>query len=126
MRKAFLMAAVTAALLASAAYAGNGARTARSSVPSAAGTLTLHGVLKMTSVTVACPPEAPPDVRECRARTGEGLVPGLGRATEIYTYLYSVGPWRHTRRARALRRADAVRVVMTASRHAPPVGARDP
>src|SRR3954467_2932205 len=92
MRKAFLMAAVTAALLASAAYAGYGARTARSSVPSAAGTLTLHGVLKMTSVTVACPPEAPPGVRECRARTGEGLVPGLGRATEIYTYLYSVGP----------------------------------
>jgi hypothetical protein len=92
MRKALLMAAVTAALLASVAYGGNGARTARSHAPSAAGTLNVHAVLKMTSVTVACPPEAPPDVGECRARTGEGVVPGLGRATEIYTYIYRVGP----------------------------------
>lgn len=92
MRKALLMAAVTAALLASVAYAGTGDRTTRSSALSAAGTLNLHRVLKMTSVTVTCPPEAPPDVRECRARTGKGLVPGLGSTTEIYTYFYRVGP----------------------------------
>jgi hypothetical protein len=92
MRKALLMAAVTAALLASVAAAGNGARTGRSSAPSAAGTLDVHAILKMTSVAVACPPEAPPDVRECRARTGGGLVRGLGSTTEIYTYFYSVGP----------------------------------
>ena len=29
---------------------------------------------------------------ECRARTGKGLLPGLGRATEIYTWFYRLGP----------------------------------
>src|SRR3954464_16104048 len=92
MRKALLMAAVTAALLASAAYAGTGDRTTRSSALSAAGTLNLQGALQLISDPIECPPEAPPGVAECRARTGKGLLPGLGRATETYTWFYRLGP----------------------------------
>lgn len=92
MRKALLMAAVTAALLASVAYAGNGAPTGRSSASSPAGTLNLQGILKLASDSVPCPPEAPPDVVDCRARTGRGLLAGLGRATETYTWFYRLGP----------------------------------
>src|SRR4051794_5757005 len=92
MRKALLMAAVTAALLASVAYAGNGARTTRSSALSPAGTLNVQAILKLISDSVPCPPEAPPDVVDCRARTGKGLLPGLGRATETYTWFYRLGP----------------------------------
>jgi hypothetical protein len=72
--------------------AGYGAVTATSSAPLAAGTLNLQGILKLISDSVPCPPEAPPDVDACRARTGKGLIPGLGRATEIYTWFYRLGP----------------------------------
>src|SRR3954468_15322525 len=92
MRKALLMAAVTAALLASVAYAGNGARTVKPPARSPAGTLNLHALLNLVSNSVTCPPEVPPDAVDCRARTGTGLVPGLGRATEIYTWFYRLGP----------------------------------
>src|SRR3954467_7892400 len=91
MRKALLMAAVTAALLASVAYAGNGARTVKPPARSPAGTLNLHALLNLVSNSVTCPPEVPPDAVDCRARTGTGLVPGLGRATEIYTWFYRLG-----------------------------------
>src|SRR3954447_22814553 len=92
MRKALLMAAVTAALLASVAYAGNGAPTIKPPARSPAGTLNLHALLNLVSNSVTCPPEVPPDAVDCRARTGTGLVPGLGRATEIYTWFYRLGP----------------------------------
>jgi len=92
MRKALLMAAVTAALLAGVAYAGNGVGTATSSAALAAGALNLQGALQLISDPIECPPEAPPGVAECRARTGKGLLPGLGRATEVYTWYYRLGP----------------------------------
>jgi hypothetical protein len=72
--------------------AGYGAVAATSSAPLAAGTLDLQGILKLISVSVACPPEAPPGADECRARTGKGVIPGLGRATEIYLWFDTVGP----------------------------------
>ena len=92
MRKALSMAAVTAAVLAGVVYAGAGAGTATSSASFAAGTLSLHGLLKVTSDPAACPPEAPLDVKECRARTGKGILPGLGGATATYTWFYRIGP----------------------------------
>ena len=72
--------------------AGYGAVAATSSAPLAAGTLNLQGILKLISDSVPCPPEAPPDVVDCRARTGKGLLVGLGRATETYTWFYRLGP----------------------------------
>jgi hypothetical protein len=92
MRKALFMAAVTAALLVGVAYAGNGVGTATSSAALAAGALNLQGALQLISDPITCPPEAPPGVAECRARTGKGLLRGLGRATEIYTWYYRLGP----------------------------------
>src|SRR3954452_23580300 len=92
MRKALFMAAVTAALLAGVAYAGNGVGTATSSAALAAGALNLQGALQLISDPITCPPEAPPGVAECRAPTGKGFLRGLGRATEIYTWYYRLGP----------------------------------
>src|SRR3954463_13959448 len=92
MRKALFMAAVTAALLAGVAYAGSDVGTATSSAALAAGALHLQGALQLISDPITCPPEAPPGVAECRARTGKGLLRGLGRATEIYTWYYRLGP----------------------------------
>jgi HYR domain len=66
--------------------------TASSSAPFAAGTLNLRGSLRVVSASVQCPAEAPPGVAECRARTGEGLVSGLGSVSESYTWLYRMGP----------------------------------
>lgn len=65
--------------------------TASSSAPFAAGTLNLRGSLRVVSASVQCPAEAPPGVAECRARTGEGLVTGLGSVSESYTWLYGMG-----------------------------------
>src|SRR5436190_22985614 len=81
-----------AALVALVVLALTSAVTAPSSAPLAAGTLNLQGILRLISVSGPCPPEAPPDVVDCRARTGKGLLSGLGRATETYTWFYRLGP----------------------------------
>ena len=60
--------------------------SAASSTPFAAGTLNLRGTLQVMSTPVECLPGAPTDANECRARTGEGLVSGLGSVSETYTW----------------------------------------
>lgn len=40
----------------------------------------------MTSTPINCPPNAPPNASTCATRTGSGVVPGLGRVTESYTF----------------------------------------
>lgn len=66
--------------------------TAASSAPFAAGTLNLRGTLRVVSTGIACPPGQLPDATECRARTGEGIVSGLGSVSESYTWSYRMGP----------------------------------
>ena len=46
----------------------------------------------MVSEPVSCPPEAPPDVAECRARIGEAPLPGLATVLESYTWFFRIGP----------------------------------
>jgi HYR domain len=50
------------------------------------GSLTLDGVLAMTSTPSVCPPDAPPEASLCASRLGNGDVPGLGRVTETYMF----------------------------------------
>ena len=50
------------------------------------GSLALRGELSMTSTPGPCPPNPPPGASLCAARTGSGIVPGLGRVTETYTF----------------------------------------
>ena len=66
--------------------------TAAPSTPFAAGTLNLRGTLRLVSAQVECTLAAPPDATECRARTGEGLVSGLGSVSETYTWSFRMGP----------------------------------
>jgi hypothetical protein len=54
-----------------------------------AGSLNLRAQLDLVSQLGSCPPGVGAPVTECAARTGEGLVPGLGRVTESYTFLVS-------------------------------------
>jgi hypothetical protein len=63
------------------------------SAPFAAGTLNLQESLRLlASDPVACPPEAPPNPTECRARTGTGSVRGLGTVSATYIWAYRIGP----------------------------------
>jgi hypothetical protein len=66
--------------------------TASSSAPFPAGTRDLRATLRMVSERVQCPPDAPSDAFECRARTGEGSVSGLGSVSEAYSWSFRVGP----------------------------------
>jgi HYR domain len=66
--------------------------TATTAAPSAAGTLSLRGTVGVVSAPISCPPEGPPDAAECRARTGETPIPGLGTVSESYTWSYGFGP----------------------------------
>jgi HYR domain len=50
------------------------------------GTLNLRAVLQFVSVPANCPPGMPDSVI-CHSRTGEGVVPGLGRVTEAYVFM---------------------------------------
>jgi hypothetical protein len=81
--------AAVATALAAVAMAATAYGSMRASV--ATGTLDLRAELRVLSTPVVPPPEAPPDAG-CRARTGEGRVPGLGRVSETYTWCYKVGP----------------------------------
>lgn len=51
-----------------------------------AGTMPLRAELAMTSAPGICPPGTPADA-ECFARTGRGVVPGLGKVSESYTFV---------------------------------------
>ena len=52
--------------------------------------LALKAELSLNSMLGACSPPAPGD--ECAARTGSGLVPGLGAVTEKYEFPVGFGP----------------------------------
>jgi hypothetical protein len=65
--------------------------TATASATFIAGTLSLQGKLRLTSMGVACPREAPSGAIECRARTGSGSIPGLGGVSETYLWSYGAG-----------------------------------
>jgi hypothetical protein len=58
----------------------------------AAGTLELRATLAVVSTPVPCPPELPQEGTECRARTGENAVSGLGAVSETYTWSFRIGP----------------------------------
>ena len=83
--------AAAAAGLATVAMAATAHGDMRASVASATGTLNLRAELQVFSTPVVPPPGAPQDAG-CRARSGEGRVPGLGRVSETYTWCYKVGP----------------------------------
>jgi HYR domain len=65
---------------------------AATAAPSAAGTLNLQTSLRVASTPVQCPQGAPAEAAECRTRTGEALVQGLGSVSEAYLWSYGVGP----------------------------------
>jgi hypothetical protein len=48
--------------------------------------LALHAVLRVKSEPGDCPVDAPAQPDECFARTGTGVVPGLGSVSEVYTF----------------------------------------
>src|SRR5436305_9164141 len=52
--------------------------------------LALKAQLSLNSKLGGCSPPAPGD--ECAARTGSGLVPGLGAVTEKYEFPVGLGP----------------------------------
>jgi hypothetical protein len=59
---------------------------------SATGTLQLNGTLNLVSIrSTPCPPGTPPGVL-CPGRTGTGVVAGLGRVTESYSYMADEAP----------------------------------
>jgi hypothetical protein len=74
-----LVTLVTLVAAATATAPGDGA------TGSATGTLDLRARLRLISVLGACPAGVSANV--CAARTGEGLLPGLGSASEAYTFI---------------------------------------
>jgi hypothetical protein len=72
--------------------AASPAAPATSGRTNSAGSLNLQARLDLVSQLGSCPPGVGAPVTACAARTGEGLVPGLGRVTENYTFLVSEGP----------------------------------
>jgi hypothetical protein len=65
--------------------------TATSSASPAAGTLNVRATLGVLSEPAACPPALPQDGTECRARTEQARVPGLGGVSATYVWLFRVG-----------------------------------
>ena len=49
--------------------------------------LALHNELSVRSDPVACPAGTPPEADECFARSGGGVIPGLGMVTQAYTFI---------------------------------------
>jgi hypothetical protein len=47
----------------------------------------LHNVLSVRSDAVACPQGTPPEADECFARSGGGVVPGVGMIAQAYTFV---------------------------------------
>lgn len=84
MRRAF-----PAAILVAATIAGSAA----SEPQAVSGTLNLRATLGVLSDPVACPADVvPPGSTECRARSGQSVIPGLGRVSETYVWAFRVGP----------------------------------
>ena len=65
--------------------------TAAATSQTVAGTLDLRMRIAVVSDGVACPPDVPPEFN-CFARSGANPVAGLGRVSEEYTWLFTVGP----------------------------------
>ena len=78
MRKALLLTVLVVAATAAA--------PAASERQAATGTLNVQATLGVASTAVPCPAEVPLDATECRARTGQGFVRGLGNVSEAYTW----------------------------------------
>jgi len=78
MRKYVLVAVVVLATTAVPIAGGGAARTT--------GTLSLRGEVQFVSVRAICPPGVPDSVI-CHARTGTGVVAGLGRVSETYLFM---------------------------------------
>jgi hypothetical protein len=55
------------------------------------GSLPFEAVLRMTSTPGSCPPGSPPNADLCAARTGRGVVRGLGGVSETYTFFVQEG-----------------------------------
>src|SRR5206468_10434853 len=70
-------------VLAVAASVGIG--SSRGATGSRTGTHQLSGELRLVSLLGGCPPGV--TVSACAARTGDGLVPGLGKVSEAYMFL---------------------------------------
>ena len=70
--------------------AGAGTHITTATATSASSDLALKAKLSLTSMNGACSQPAPGD--ECAARTGSGLVPGLGAVTEKYEFPVGLGP----------------------------------
>jgi HYR domain len=75
----------------SALVAGMSSAPSRAEPSSATARLDLRGELRLVSRLVECPGPGE-SAGACAARTGEGLVSGLGRVTEAYTWRIGVGP----------------------------------
>lgn len=83
-RTAIVVALVAAALVGAPLVDGAGSK--------AAGTLQLSGELRIESVRATpCPPGTRAGIL-CPGRTGVGVVPGLGRVTESYSYIVDETP----------------------------------
>jgi HYR domain len=74
------------------AIAATAAAPAASEPQTAAGSLDVRMTLAVVSDSILCPPGVPQDGTDCRARTGQSVVAGLGRVSETYTWLFRVGP----------------------------------
>ncbi|HEX4746171.1 MAG TPA: HYR domain-containing protein [Gaiellaceae bacterium] len=84
---------VVGLLLAFGFVAGAAATAPATSGPGlAAGTLTLHVVMPVSSIPIVCPPSVPPDVVDCRSRAGTARVRGLGAVSETYVWSFRMGP----------------------------------
>jgi hypothetical protein len=80
-------------ILLGVALAAVAAGPAESQPQRAAGTLELRMTLGVVSDPVACPADIQPaEGRDCRARIGQRVVPGLGRVSETYIWAFRVGP----------------------------------
>lgn len=74
-----------------AILAGAGAAAAATSGETAsAGMLDLRAELRVVSTPGACPPGV--SAYACATRPGNGVVPGLGRVTQAYTFAANIGP----------------------------------
>ena len=71
-------------MLAVAALGASAGGPSRGATVSRTGTHQLGAELRLVSLLGDCPPGVTAPV--CAARTGEGLVPGLGKVTEAYTF----------------------------------------
>ena len=63
-----------------------------SSASSSAATLSLRATMGVASTLLRCPPDVPSDGTDCRARTEQGRVPGLGSVSAAYIWSYRLGP----------------------------------